>query len=47
MHAEKMQKLQSDLVDITRAIEELNEKGRDKSAKLQFDDDQLQEYHRL
>nr|CAB3483220.1 unnamed protein product [Digitaria exilis] len=47
MHVEKMQELQSDLVDITRAIEELNEKGRDKSAKLQFDDDQLQEYHRL
>ncbi|CAL4999284.1 unnamed protein product [Urochloa decumbens] len=29
------------------AIEELNEKGRDKSGKLQFADNQLQEYHRL
>ncbi|CAO2173099.1 unnamed protein product [Urochloa humidicola] len=46
-HVEKIQKLQSDLVGITRAIEELNEKGRDKSGKLQFDDNQLQEYHRL
>ncbi|CAL5012945.1 unnamed protein product [Urochloa decumbens] len=46
-HVEKIQKLRSDLVDITRAIEELNEKVRDKSGKLQFADDQLQEYNRL
>ncbi|CAL5001681.1 unnamed protein product [Urochloa decumbens] len=46
-HVEKIQKLQSDLVGITGAIEELNEKGRDKSGKLQFADNQLQEYHRL
>nr|TKW10721.1 hypothetical protein SEVIR_6G185300v2 [Setaria viridis] len=46
-HVEKIQKLQSDLVDVTRAVEELNEKGRDKSGKLQISDDQLQEYQRL
>ena len=44
---EKLQKLQSDLVDVTRAIEALNEKDHDKIGKLQLAADQLQEYHRL
>ena len=46
-HVEKLQKLQSDLVDVTTAIEALNEKGQDKIGKLQLAADQLQEYHRL
>ncbi|RLN03206.1 hypothetical protein C2845_PM13G19820 [Panicum miliaceum] len=46
-HVEKLQKLQSDMVDVTRAIEALNEKGHDKIGKLQLAADQLQEYHRL
>ncbi|XP_062191550.1 structural maintenance of chromosomes protein 1 [Phragmites australis] len=46
-HLEEMKRLQSALVDVTRAIEELNEQGQDKSGKLQLADDQLQEYHRI
>jgi structural maintenance of chromosome 1 len=42
-----MKRLQSALVDVTRAIEELNEQGQDKTGKLQLADDQLQEYHRM
>ncbi|XP_012702367.1 kinesin-like protein KIN-14M [Setaria italica] len=42
-----MRRLQSSLVDVTNALEELNEQGQDKSGKLQLADDQLQEYHRM
>lgn len=46
-HLEEMKSLQSALVDVTRAIDELNEQGQNKSDKLQLADDQLQEYHRM
>jgi len=46
-HLEEMRRLQSALVDVTKAIEELNEQGQDKSGKLQLADDQLREYHRM
>ncbi|KAL6658112.1 hypothetical protein ACP70R_003698 [Stipagrostis hirtigluma subsp. patula] len=46
-HFEQMKRLRSDLVDVTTAIEELNEEGQDKSEKLQLAEDQLQEYHRI
>jgi structural maintenance of chromosome 1 len=46
-HLEEMRRLQSSLVDVTKALEELNEQGQDKSGKLQLADDQLQEYHRM
>ncbi|CAO2164803.1 unnamed protein product [Urochloa humidicola] len=46
-HLEEMRRLQSALFDVTKAIEELNEQGQDKSGKLQLADDQLQEYHRI
>ncbi|KAG2580829.1 hypothetical protein PVAP13_6NG366500 [Panicum virgatum] len=46
-HLEEMRRLQSALVDVTKAIEELNEQGQDKSGKLQLADDQLREYHRI
>ncbi|KAK3124176.1 hypothetical protein QOZ80_8AG0641550 [Eleusine coracana subsp. coracana] len=46
-HLEEMKRLQSALVDVTTAIEELNEQGQDKTGKLQLADDQLHEYHRI
>ncbi|KAG0524006.1 hypothetical protein BDA96_07G172600 [Sorghum bicolor] len=46
-HLGELRRLQSDLVEVTEAIEELNEQGQDKSGKLLLADDQLQEYHRI
>jgi structural maintenance of chromosome 1 len=46
-HLGELRRLQSDLVEVTEAIEELNEQGQDKSGKLLLADDQLQEYHRM
>ncbi|KAL6901022.1 hypothetical protein ACP4OV_005698 [Aristida adscensionis] len=46
-HVEEMKRLQSALVDVKTAIDELNEQGQDKSGKLHLADDQLQEYHRI
>ncbi|PWZ55017.1 Structural maintenance of chromosomes protein 1 [Zea mays] len=46
-HLGELRRLQSDLVEVTEAIEELNEQGQDTSGKLLLADDQLQEYHRI
>ncbi|XP_042407502.1 structural maintenance of chromosomes protein 1-like [Zingiber officinale] len=46
-HAEEIVKLQKDLQDITEAIHELNEQGKQGFGKLQLADDELSEYHRI
>ncbi|KQK04529.1 hypothetical protein BRADI_2g14075v3 [Brachypodium distachyon] len=46
-HLDVTKRLHSALVDVTRAIEELNEQGQNKSVKLQLADDQVQEYHKM
>lgn len=46
-HAEEIVKLQKDLQDITEAIHELHEQGKQGFGKLQLADDKLSEYHRM
>ncbi|MQM15887.1 hypothetical protein Taro_048838 [Colocasia esculenta] len=48
-HAKEIQKLQKDLHDVTQSMRELNEDGQvqDGVAKLQLEDSQLKEYHRI
>ncbi|CAM0873936.1 unnamed protein product [Alopecurus aequalis] len=46
-HLEETKMLHSALVDLTAALEELNEQGQDKTGELQLGDDQLQEYHMI
>lgn len=47
-HADEIIKLQNDLRDITRKLDELNEQqGQDAGGKLQLADSQLREYHRM
>jgi structural maintenance of chromosome 1 len=46
-HLEETKRLHSSLVDLTTALEELNEQSRDKSGELQLAHDQLQEYHKI
>uniref|UniRef100_A0ACD5X0J4 Uncharacterized protein n=1 Tax=Avena sativa TaxID=4498 RepID=A0ACD5X0J4_AVESA len=46
-HLEETKRLDSALVDITAALEELNEQVQDKRSQLQLGNDQLQEYHRI
>lgn len=47
-HADEIIKLQNDLRDITRKLDELNEQqGQDGGGKLQLADSQLWEYHRM
>ncbi|KAK1289708.1 Structural maintenance of chromosomes protein 1 [Acorus calamus] len=46
-HEKEIRKLQKDLLEVTEAIRQLNEKGKDGAGKLQLADTQLNEYHRI
>lgn len=46
-HADEIKKLENDLWDLTRQVDELKEKAQDGGEKLQLADSQLETYHQM